>query len=42
MNIVNNEKELLKAVNDNVSEIVLEGEWKIILLKFSQKIVFHG
>ena len=28
MNIVNNEKELLKAVNDNVSEIVLEGEWK--------------
>ena len=28
MNIVNDEKELLKAVNDNISEIVLKGEWK--------------
>lgn len=28
MNIVNNEKQLLKAINEDVSEIVLEGEWK--------------
>ena len=28
MDKVNNEKQLLQAVNKNVSEIVLEGEWK--------------
>ena len=28
MSIVNNEKQLLKAINEDVSEIVLEGEWK--------------
>ena len=35
MNIVNNEKELLKAVNDNVSEIVLEGFKKLCIFRIS-------